>query len=103
MAKTNAVIRSLKIQKLLAGKSLTGMRLKDIAIALDESESTTVRTLQEMIAEGMATQFEHNGNYALSTACLAIATAHSLEVGQAQERINAFSQRVNAHAHQLLD
>lgn len=103
MAKTNAVIRALKIQKILAGKSLTGMRLKEIAIALGECESTTVRTLQEMVTEGMVTKFEHNENYALSTACLAIAAAHNLEIGQAQERINSFSQRVNAHAHQLLD
>ena len=99
----SATKRALKIQKVLAGKSLTGMRLKDIATAVNDSPVNVHRTLQDMIEEGMVTQFEHNDHYALSTACLAIATAHSLEMGQAQERISSVSQRINAHAIQLLD
>lgn len=99
----NATLRALKIQKLLAGKSLTGMRLKDIAKALDEHESTTHRTLQDMIEEGFVTQFEHNEHYALSSSCLAIATAHSIEIAQAQQRIEAITQRINANAHQYLN
>lgn len=98
-----ATTRALKIQKILAGKSLTGMRLKDIANALGESETTTYRTLVDMIEEGMAVQFEHNSNYALSTACLAIATAHNLEMSQAQQRLDAVNQRVLAQANQFLD
>lgn len=99
----NSTLRALKIQKLLAGKSLTGMRLKDIAKALEENDSTTYRTLQDMITEGFVTQFEHNDHYALSSSCLAIATAHSLEIAQAQDRLNSISQRVTANAHQFLN
>lgn len=95
-------IRTLKIIKVLAGKSVQGMRLDDIAKATGETNVNCLRVLQDMIAEGFATQFEHNKHYALSTACLAIATAHTLELAQAQDRINAISQRVTAHAHQFL-
>lgn len=100
--KDNATRRALKIQKVLAGKSLTGMALKDIADAIGENSVNTIRTLQTMVDEGMAVQFEHNKKYALSTACLAIARAHSLEVGQAQQQLDAVSQRVTAHANQYL-
>ena len=95
-------IRTLKIIKVLAGKSLQGMRLEDIAKATGESNVNCLRVLQDMIAEGFATQFEHNKRYALSTTCLAIATAHSLELAQAQDRLASINQRVTAHAHQFL-
>lgn len=99
----SSTVRALRIQKALAGKSLQGMSLKDIAAAIGESNVNAHRTLADMIDEGMVVQFEHSKYYALSTACVAIATAHSLEMRQAQERIDGMSQRVNAHAHQLLD
>ena len=98
----DVIKRPLKILKLLAGKSLQGMRLKDIAKALDENEPTTCRTLKKMVDEGFVTQFEHNDHYALSSSCLAIATAHSIEIGQAQQRIEMLTQRINANAHQFL-
>lgn len=98
----DVIKRPLKILKLLAGKSLQGMRLKDIAKALQENEATTCRTLKKMVDEGFITQFEHNDHYALSSSCLAIATAHSLEIAQAQDRLNSISQRVTANAHQFL-
>lgn len=98
----NSTLRPLKIQKLLAGKSLTGMRLKQIAEALGEHDSTTYRTLQDMIAEGFVTQFEHNDHYALSSTCIAIATAHSLEINQAKQRLDTLEHNVTAHAHQFL-
>ncbi len=98
----NATTRALRIQKALAGKSITGLQLGEIAKAIGENSVNTLRTLQEMQKEGFITQFEHNKNYALSTACLAIATAHSLEIGQAQDKIASINQRVTAHAHQFL-
>lgn len=97
----SAVTRALKIQKALAGKSLTGMALKDIATAIDDSTVNCHRSLQDLTAEGFVTQFEHNKNYALSTAMLAIARAYSLEMQQAQGNIDSMQQRVNAHATQL--
>ena len=99
----NATTRALRIQKALAGKSITGLQLGEIAKAIGENSVNTLRTLQEMQKEGFITQFEHNKNYALSTACLAIATAHSIEIAQAQQRIEAITQRINANAHQYLN
>ena len=99
----NATTRALRIQKALAGKSITGLQLSEIAKAIGENSVNTLRTLQEMQKEGFITQFEHNKNYALSTTCLAIATAHSIEIGQAQQRIEAITQRINANAHQFLN
>lgn len=100
---SDAIRRPLKILKLLAGKSLTGMRLKQIADALGEHGSTTHRTLQDMIEEGFVTQFEHNDHYALSSSCLAIANAHSIELNQARQRLDNLDHSVTAHAHQFLN
>lgn len=97
----SAVIRALRIQKALAGKSLTGMALKDIAEAINDTTVNCHRSLQDMITEGFVVQFDHNKNYALSTAMLAIARAYSLEMQQAQTNIDSMQQRVNAHASQL--
>lgn len=96
-----STIRTLKIIKIMAGKSLTGMPLKAIAKAANNTPVNCHRSLADLIQEGFVIQLD-NQNYALSTACLGIATAHQLEIGQAQDRINSINQRVNANAHQYL-
>lgn len=99
----DTVIRALKIIKVLAGQSLHGMTPSEIAKAIGDSNVNCHRSLQDLISEGFAVQYAHNQRYALSTACLAIATAYNLEMAQAQERIHSIQQRVNAQAHQYLD
>lgn len=99
----NAVKRTLKIIKVLAGQSLHGMTPSEIATQIKDSNVNCHRSLQDLISEGFAVQYEHNGRYALSTACLAIVTAYNLEMAQAQERIHSIQQRVTAQAHQYLD
>lgn len=100
---SNSSIRTLKIIKVLAGQSLHGMTPSEIAKAIGDSNVNCHRSLQDLISEGFAVQYAHNQRYALSTACLAIATAYNLEMTQTQERIQSIQQRVNAQAYQYLD
>lgn len=99
----NAVKRTLKIIKVLAGQTLHGMTPSEIAQAIGDSNVNCHRSLQDMIEEGFAVQYSHNNRYALSTAFLAIATAYNLEMVQAQERMTNLQQRIHAQAHQHLD
>ncbi len=103
--KDNAVIRACKIIKILAGKSLQGMQLKDIATAIgdgsDNGKTNAHRSLKDLQKVGFVTQFD-NKRYALSTAMMGIAQSYQLEMAQAQERITNINQRVTANAHQYL-
>ncbi len=96
-----ATIRTLNIVKALAGKSLQGMQLTEVAKAVQDSDVNCLRSLQDLQAVGFVTQFD-NKRYALSTAMMGIAQSYQLEMAQAQERITNINQRVTANAHQYL-
>ncbi|HAF2130150.1 TPA: IclR family transcriptional regulator [Salmonella enterica] len=90
--------RGLRILKVLKGKSLHGLSNKELAKALGESEANITRTMDELIAEGMAQRLE-TGRYAPGMQLLHIAQAFSNEMAAGQARIAELNQRVLAGSH----
>ena len=90
--------RTLKILKLLKGKSLTGLSNNDIAKAINDSQANVTRACQVLVEEGLAEKLS-NGRFALSTGMLQIAVAHQREMVGGMDRINEINQRVNAGAY----
>jgi DNA-binding IclR family transcriptional regulator len=96
--KETSAKRTLKILKLLKGKSLTGLSNNDIAQAIKESPANVTRACQALIEEGLVEKMP-NGRFALSTGMLQIAVAHQREMVGGMDRINEINQRVNAGAY----
>jgi DNA-binding IclR family transcriptional regulator len=77
--------RVLRIQKILKGRSLTGLSNGEIAKALDDSPANICRALTVMEDEGMVRRLE-TGRWAL--------TAHAHEMELAQDRIQELNRRI---------
>lgn len=78
----------------LAGHSLKGMRLQQIADGIGESPSTTLRNLQKLEADGLAERVPQiEGHWRLSPRIVQIALAHSDEVAREERGLDEFKQR----------
>ncbi|WP_285908084.1 IclR family transcriptional regulator [Pseudodesulfovibrio pelocollis] len=89
--------RVLRIQKVLKGRSLTGLSNGEIARALDESPANICRALAVMQDEGAVTRLE-TGRWALGIAILQLAQAHANEMADTQGRLLEINRRVAAGA-----
>lgn len=98
---STSATRCLSVLHVLRGHTLKGLSNSDIAKALGETAVNITRATATLIESGFVTKLE-NGHYALGTSLLQIATAHSIEMQQAQDRINEINQRVMAGANQLI-
>jgi DNA-binding IclR family transcriptional regulator len=87
--------KAASILRALKGRSLTGLRNKDLAAAAGLSPPEVTRVCAVLIEEGFVTQSE-TGAYSLSVSLLQIAAAHASEVGSAMSRIQELDQRVRA-------
>ena len=89
--------RVLRIQKVLKGRSLTGLTNGEIARALDETPANISRALAVMQDEGVVAKLE-TGRWALGMAILQLAQAHANEMADTQGRLLEINRRVAAGA-----
>jgi DNA-binding IclR family transcriptional regulator len=78
----------------LAGNSKTGLRLRAIAEGIGESDSTTLRNLQRMEADGLVEQNAlAPGHWRLAPRIVQIAIAHANEVAREDRALADFKNR----------
>ncbi|MGB3393226.1 MAG: helix-turn-helix domain-containing protein [Stenotrophomonas sp.] len=78
----------------LAGHSRNGLRLKQIADGIGESEPTTLRNLQRMEADGLVERTPlDDGRWRLAPRVIQISIAHSHEVLREEQALQEFKQR----------
>ena len=78
----------------LSGHSRNGLRLKQVADGIDESQATTLRALQRMEADGLAEQNPRlQGHWRLSALTVQIALAHAAEVAREERELDDFKNR----------
>lgn len=78
----------------LAGHSRNGLRLKQIADGIGESEPTTLRNLQRMEADGLIEQNPLlQGHWRLSPRVVQISLAHQAEVLREEQALDDFRNR----------
>ena len=78
----------------LAGHSRNGLRLKQIADGIGESEPTTLRNLQRMEADGLTEQNPMlQGHWRLAPRVVQIALAHQNEVLREERALDDFRTR----------
>jgi DNA-binding IclR family transcriptional regulator len=78
----------------LAGHSKTGLRLRQVAEAVGESDSTTLRNLQRMEIDGLVEQNPlAQGHWRLAPRVVQIAIAHSNEVAREERALSDFKNR----------
>lgn len=89
--------RVCRILALLKGHSIDGVALSDLARALDEPVTTTLRALEAMAEEDAVKKLD-NGRWALSMLSLRIHASHATEITRAESRIADLKQGVAAGA-----
>lgn len=78
----------------LAGHSRNGLRLKQIADGIGESEPTTLRNLQRMEADGLVERSPlDKDNWRLTPRVVQIAIAHAEEFRREEQQLEQFNQR----------
>lgn len=78
----------------LAGHSYRGLRLKQIAEGIGESEPTTLRNLQNMEADGLVERAPLDDKcWRLTPRVVQISIAHSHEVLREEQALQEFKQR----------
>ncbi|PZP64201.1 MAG: hypothetical protein DI597_00880 [Pseudoxanthomonas spadix] len=78
----------------LSGHSKNGLRLRQIAEGIGESDSTTLRNLQRLEADGLAEQNPlMPGHWRLSPRIVQIALAHADEVAREERALADFKTR----------
>lgn len=78
----------------LAGHSYRGLRLKQIAEGIGESEPTTLRNLQNMESDGLVEKTPlDDKRWRLAPRVVQIAIAHSHEVVREERALQEFQQR----------
>lgn len=87
--------RACRIMKALRGHTLVGLSNQELAKALNDSPSNITRSLDTLIAEGIAEKLE-TGRFALSIQALQIAVAHLEEMDRAKQKREELTQRVFA-------
>jgi DNA-binding IclR family transcriptional regulator len=96
--KESATKRTLKIIKILKGKSMTGLSNNDIAKAINDSPVNVTRACQVLIDEGLVEK-TLTGRFVLGMSMLQIAVAHQREMSGVIDRVHEINQRVNAGAY----
>lgn len=96
-----AVRRTCRILKALAGHAISGVSNKELAAEIDASEPTTLRLLQTLAEEGMVVQYEKNLRWALSIQMQQIAQATENELTRAMARTRELQQRIHAGANAI--
>lgn len=78
----------------LQGQSLNGLRLKELAQAVGQSEPTTLRDLNTLAEVGVVERRPDREEFwRLSPRLVQIAIAHQHEVAREEQRLNDFNQR----------
>lgn len=78
----------------LAGHSYRGLRLRQIAEGIGECDSTTLRNLQSMEADGLVEKTPMDAKcWRLAPRVVQVAIAHSHEVLREEQALQEFQQR----------
>lgn len=89
-----AARRAIRALFALQGHAFDGVRLKEIALAVEASPSTTLRTLETMQDEGIAERIPGKDEFwRLSPRVIQLARAHEQELVRLQERLAEIEQR----------
>ena len=88
----NAQLRLLKVIEALSGHEVFGIRLKEVAEAVENSDPTVLRDLNTLAAAGWASQDE-SGRWRLGTKLVQIAVHFSWGVDEAQKKLDETKQR----------
>lgn len=91
-----AVVRAMRIMKLLRGRNCVGVTLTQLAKELKENPSTVLNTLRAMQAEEMVMQYDETGHWAMSIACMQIHAANDAELSRMATRTAERRQRLSA-------
>lgn len=92
--RANGARRVIRLQFMLQGHTFDGLRLTQIAQAMQTSASTTLRDLQILEDEGVAERIPGRDEYwRLSPRIVQIATAHRMELARLQQRLDELDQR----------
>lgn len=91
-----AVVRAMRIMKLMKGRNWQGVSLRALSKELAEGDSTVLNTLRAMEGEGMVVQNESTGHWAMSVACMQIHAANDAELNRISTRAAETRQRLNA-------
>ncbi len=84
----------------LAGHSYRGLRLKQIAEGIGESEPTTLRNLQSMESDGLVEKTPlDEKRWRLAARVVQISIAHSHEVLREEQALQEFKQRYSRTPH----
>ncbi len=84
--------RTLRVMKILKGRTIDGLAVIDIATAINETPTNTVRCLQDLSVEGLVEK-KPTGRYSLSIQMHQIAEAHREEMQRARQRLDEMNQR----------
>lgn len=86
--------RPIRLLFLLQGHVANGLRLRQLAEALDTTPSTTLRDLQMLEDEGVAERVPGRGEYwRLTPRMVQLSRAHDVEMTSHFQRITELSQR----------
>ncbi len=91
-----AVVRAMRIMKILKGKTAKGVSLRQIAKYLNENDTTVLNTLRAMATEQMVIQHDDSHHWALSVACMQIHAAAYAELTRTVTRASEDLQKLNA-------
>lgn len=90
--------RSTRVLFALAGHSRTGLRLKQLAEAIGEQPSTTLRVLQRLRDDGLVEAVpDLDKHWRLSARIVQIALMHHAEVQHEEQKLNDFKNRYSRH------
>lgn len=86
--------RTVRIQLVLAGHEVSGLRTGEIAAAIKESPSTTTRTLAALVDEGVVERMpDEKDGWRLGPKMVQIGLAHTAGLANIQRRIDETKQR----------
>jgi DNA-binding IclR family transcriptional regulator len=97
--RSNQIHRLAEIIKVLKGRTLMGLTLRDIASHLKQGDSTVLNTLRFMQAEGLVDKNPETGRWALSILMLQIAESHHMEMARWSEKLHRLTERVQQGAY----
>lgn len=87
-----AQLRLLKVIEALSGNEASGIRLKEVAAAVQASDPTVLRDLNTLAAGGWAKQDE-DGRWRLDAKPVQIATNFAWGMGVANQKLTEIQQR----------
>lgn len=88
----NAQLRLLKVMEALSGHEAFGVRLKEVATAVQASDPTVLRDLNTLASAGWAKQ-DDSGRWRLDTKLVQIATNFAWGLSSANQKLNEIQQR----------